>query len=261
MTVLKDQLGRVVNLPEKPLRIVSLVPSQTELLIALGLEKNLVGITKFCVHPKHLISIKRVVGGTKNLNYTKIAALKPTIILCNKEENTKEIVATLEKNYPVHVSDVMNLSDAYALIVAYGKMFSCQEKAAAIIHKIKEENVAFTKEISPLRLRKVLYMIWQKPWMAAGKDTFIDAMLQLNGYQNCITTAARYPELSNAAIRKLNPDCVFLSSEPFPFAEKHCASLQEILPQAKIKLVDGEFFSWYGSRLIDAFRYFKTLHA
>ena len=261
MTIkLKDQLGRTVFIPKKPLRIVSLVPSQTELLISLGLEEQLVGITKFCVHPARLKQSKTKIGGTKKVNYQKIAALQPNIILCNKEENTKEIVTTLEQDYPVHVSDIANLSDTYALITAYGKLFSCEEKAAEINHKINTAQSLFKEYIRDKTKKKVLYLIWRKPWMASGKGTFINHLMMLNGFMNAIKTEERYPQITTSELQKMDVDLILLSSEPFPFSKKHSAEIQQIIPKATIKLVDGEFFSWYGSRLIKAFPYFKSLH-
>ena len=261
MTIkLKDQLGRTVFIPKKPLRIVSLVPSQTELLISLGLEEQLVGITKFCVHPTNLKQSKTKVGGTKKVNYKKLAALEPNIILCNKEENTKEIVTTLEQDYPVHVSDIANLSDTYALITAYGKLFSCEEKAAEINHKINTAQSLFKEYIRDKTKKKVLYLIWKKPWMAAGKGTFIDHLMMLNGFMNVMKTEERYPQITTSELQKMDVDLILLSSEPFPFSKKHRAEIQQIISKATIELVDGEFFSWYGSRLIKAFPYFKSLH-
>ena len=258
--LLRDQLNRPLAISKKPTRIVSLVPSQTELLVALGLADFIVGITKFCVHPSHLLKTKKVVGGTKNVHYQKIDALQPHIILCNKEENTMEIVATLEKKYPVHVSDVASLSDTYQLIEAYGKLFSCEKKAREITKKISDAQHRFEAHMKNKPKINVLYLIWKNPWMAAGKGTFIDAILQLNHFQNALHTTTRYPELTEATIRAMHVDLILLSSEPFPFAQKHIAGIQQIAPKARIKLVDGEFFSWYGSRLIDAFPYFRSLH-
>ncbi len=120
---MKDQLGREVILEGVPKRIISLVPSQTELLCYLGLEASIVGITKFCVHPENLRKEKKIVGGTKNVHFDRIRDLSPDIILCNKEENTLEMVLELEKIAPVHISNVISLEDTYQLISQYGEIF------------------------------------------------------------------------------------------------------------------------------------------
>ena len=133
----KDQLHREIHLETTPKRIISLVPSQTELLYDLGLEDSIVGITKFCVHPYHLKSTKTIVGGTKNIKLDKIVALQPDIILSNKEENTKEIVETLEKLVPVHVSDVKNIEESLEMIKQYGTIFKCTTEASKINAKIE----------------------------------------------------------------------------------------------------------------------------
>jgi ABC-type Fe3+-hydroxamate transport system substrate-binding protein len=254
MIALTDQIGNKINLNQVPKRMVSLVPSQTELLVDLGLEEKVVGITKFCVHPRDLKNHKTIVGGTKQVHFDKIKALNPDIILCNKEENTKEMVIALKKIAPVHVSDITSLKDTYALIAQYGALFNTIEKGQNLINNIKSKAKSFKNEIiiSP---KKCIYLIWQKPYMAAGQGTFINHLLALNGLENSISEE-RYPEISLALLKKT--DFVLLSSEPFPFSEKHIREIRG-LTTAKVILVDGEYFSWYGSRLLKAFDYFKHL--
>ncbi|MDT0644460.1 helical backbone metal receptor [Zunongwangia sp. F363] len=250
-----DQLGRKFELPEIPKRVVSLVPSQTELLVDLDLEKKLVGITKFCVHPKDLRKRKKVVGGTKSVHLDKIEALHPNLILCNKEENTEEMVLELEKIAPVHVSDISKMEDAFQIIQQYGKILCCENKAEKIIAGVKSKKSLLEKKLSGRKKLKVAYFIWKKPLMVAGTDTFINALLELNGFKNVYT--GRYPETNLQELQELKPDLVFLSSEPFPFKEKDKKIFKDT--KAKIILVDGEFFSWYGSRLLDAMDYFMHL--
>ncbi|WP_460218392.1 ABC transporter substrate-binding protein [Psychroserpens sp. MEBiC05023] len=242
-----------------PKRIISLVPSQTELLVDLGLESSIVGITKFCVHPKHLRQSIRVVGGTKQVNFDTIKTLKPDIILCNKEENTKEMVSLLEHIAPVHVSDILNLNDALLLIRNYGLMFSVETEAQDIIQRIVQESQSFENFVKAKPKLKVAYFIWKKPWMVAAKQTFIDAILELNNFENYFERLDRYPEVDIDKMTK-GLDVILLSSEPFPFKIADKETLKELFPNVKIELVDGEYFSWYGSRLINAFKYFKTLH-
>lgn len=259
-----DQLNRKVKVPDVPKRIVSLVPSQTELLVSLGLEDSIVGVTKFCVHPKHIRKEKKIVGGTKKINYEKIAALHPDIILCNKEENTKEIVETLEKEYTVHVSDIVTVEEALEMIHQYGEIFKKEDQATLLISKIKTEEQSLVDFVAKKAPKKVAYFIWKNPWMAVGKNTFVNEILELNGFVNVLADKSRYPEINEDEFIKLidELDVILLSSEPFPFSEKHVEEVSKMYPNAKNKmlLVDGEFFSWYGSRLAHAFAYFRTLH-
>ena len=261
MISLKDQLNREIKLNTIPKRIVSLVPSQTELLVDLGLEDSIVGITKFCVHPTHLRKEKRIVGGTKQVHYDRISALQPDIILCNKEENTKEMVEALEKIAPVHVSDIFTIEDTITLMTQYGKLFSVEEKALEVTTQLTQLVSGFKDYIKDIPPIKVAYFIWRKPWMVAGHTTIINHLLALNKFDNVFGDTPRYPEVVIEQLKTTHqPDVIFLSSEPYPFKEKHIIELQEILTNAKIILVDGEYFSWYGTRLLGAFEYFKGLH-
>jgi len=237
------------------------VPSQTELLVDLGLEDSIVGVTKFCVHPDYLRKGKTIVGGTKQVHYGKIKALQPDLILCNKEENTKEMVEELEKIAPVHVSDIYTIDDTAELIKQYGELFSIHNKATEITNKLIDLVDDFKNYIINRPVKKVAYFIWRKPWMVAGNNTIIDHLLSLNKFKNVFANLSRYPEVDiNTLVEKNKPDFVLLSSEPYPFKEKHIEELKGIIPKTKILLVDGEYFSWYGTRLLEAFNYFKALH-
>lgn len=256
--IIVDQLNREIQLNGAPKRIVSLVPSQTELICDLGLENELVGITKFCVHPNHIRKFKTVVGGTKQVRLDKIKTLDPDIILCNKEENTEEMVNELSGIAPVHVSDISSIDDCLVLIEEYGSIFKRENKASMIIDHIIQSINDFQEKISSKSIEKVAYFIWKDPWMVAGKATFIDHLLRVNKFEN-VVEQDRYPEVSlETFLKQYNPDLIFLSSEPFPFKQKHIIELER-LTNAKIQLVDGEYFSWYGSRLLKPFDYFKTL--
>ena len=244
---------------KKLIRIISLVPSQTELLVDLGLEKNIVGITKFCVHPKHLKESKTIVGGTKNIKIDKIKALKPDFILCNKEENTKEIVTQCQKIATTHVSDIFTIKDTLDLIQLYGKLFSCEIKATELITKINRKLIDFNQFIKQKPNLKVTSFIWKNPWMVAANNTFINHILSLNKFENIFAAENRYPEIELERFTKLDVDLILLSSEPYPFKQKDIFEIHEINAKAKITLVDGEYFSWYGSRLLSAFDYFKKL--
>lgn len=248
-----DHLARSIFLPKPPERIISLVPSQTELLVDLGLEEKIVGVTKFCVHPGHLRKSKTIVGGTKNYRFDVIDSLKPDLIIGNKEENDQEGIEKLAAKYPVWMSDIIDLKDSLRMISDLGEITGTKEKATEIASLISQ---SFAERLE--KKGSCVYLIWQNPLMAAGKNTFIDAMLSLAGFDNLVEKV-RYPELIEELLISLSPDYLLLSSEPFPFKEKHIKAFQELLPSSKIKLVDGELFSWYGSRLLHAVDYFQRL--
>jgi ABC-type Fe3+-hydroxamate transport system substrate-binding protein len=250
-------IGRPVLLEGVPRRIISLVPSQTELLYDLGLAGNIVGQTVFCVHPKAYFKDATKVGGTKKVKYELIESLKPDLIVCNKEENTEEIVTTLVGICPVWVSDIKNLEDACHMILLLGHVVDRDEEAGRIAQQIRE---SFAHQ-APLHRRSCIYLIWKDPYMAAGTDTFINDMLRLAGFDNMMPEASRYPDITIEYMRELNPEVILLSSEPYPFRQKHIDELQDLLPQTRIILADGEFFSWYGSRLVNSQLYFKKLQA
>ncbi len=262
MMIFFDQMNRKLELEKTPQRIISLVPSQTELLVDLGLEDSLVGVTKFCVHPEELRKKKEVVGGTKQVHPEKIAQLAPDIILCNKEENTPGMVEELQQIAPVHVSDIKTIDDSLELIREYGMIFGAKEKASDIVGKVLDQKRDFQEFISQRPQKRVAYFIWKNPWMVVGEDTFIDHLLQLNNFSNVFgDKKARYPEVKPEELEKLKPDFVLLSTEPFPFKEDDKEELSKMVRKDCIQIVDGEFFSWYGSRLIEAFDYFRKLHA
>jgi ABC-type Fe3+-hydroxamate transport system substrate-binding protein len=248
-----DQLNRTIFLPKPPERIISLVPSQTELLVDLGLEEKLVGVTKFCVHPGHLRKSKALVGGTKNYRFDVIDSLKPDLIIGNKEENDQAGIERLAEKYPVWLSDVFDLKDSLRMIFDLGEITGTKGKATEIISGIEK---SFAQPIA--KKGSCVYLIWESPKMAVGKDTYIDSMLSVAGFENLVKKS-RYPELSEEELTMFSPDYLLLSSEPFPFKEKHIETFQKHMPSSKIKLVDGELFSWYGSRLLQAAAYFKVL--
>lgn len=241
----------------RPQRIISLVPSITELLYDLELDDEVIGITKFCVHPDKWFRTKTRIGGTKNINIEKIKLLHPDLIIANKEENVKEQVESLSNLYPVWLTDITDLDDALKMIKACAYITGKKEKVEMIIRNIKN---SFVQNIPDNKFKKALYLIWQNPYMSIGGDTFINDMLKKAGFKNSLQDKTRYPSLTNDEIIALNPEYVLLSSEPFPFKQKHIDEMQSLLPDAKIKLVDGEMFSWYGSRMMYAAPYFKTLH-
>lgn len=240
-----------------PQRIISVVPSQTELLFDLGLDNEVVGITKFCTHPSDKIRGKTIVGGTKTLHLSRIHALRPDLVLANKEENTREQIDELRRHYPVHVTDVITIYDALTMMGTVGKLVDKEQQVGEMARQI----AASFASLAPLPLPlSVAYLIWQQPYMVAGRGTFIHAMLAAAGFQNAFGGQTRYPIVLADALRDSRPDLIFLSSEPYPFAQKHVAELQAICPTARVLLVDGAVFSWYGSRLLQAVDYFRNLH-
>lgn len=255
MPIFIDQTERAVNIIATPKRIISCVPSQTELLFDLGLSDIVVGTTKFCIHPAEARS-KAMIGGTKNLNIEKIVSLQPDLIIANKEENERSQIAEIEKKFPVWVSDVKTIASANKMINEIGRITNRVEEAASITQKIEALYSSFGNLTQP---KRVVYLIWQNPIMTIGHDTFINDMLQIVGFDNCFARHTRYPVISEQELIKANPDIVFLSSEPYPFSQKQVDSFQKLIPQASIMLVNGEFFSWYGTRLIAGHAYLKEL--
>ena len=256
-----DQIGREVTVPNSPKRIISLVPSQTELLYDLGLSDEVVGQTLFCIHPAEMRDLKPLVGGTKNVKIDRVDALNPDLIIANKEENDKAQIEALMKKYPVWVSNIKTLDDALQMVKQVGLIVNKSKEADLIADSIHHSFNGFKNNpTNSIKGKSVLYLIWRKPWMCAGNDNFINEMLLSMGLLNITTKKmGRYPELSNQEITSLNPDFIFLSSEPYPFKEKHVDELQQICPKSKIVLVDGELFSWYGSRLQHSVNYFNKL--
>ncbi len=256
-----DQLGNTFSFENPPKRIVSIVPSQTEFLFSIGLEEEVLGVTKFCIHPEDKVEHKLNIGGTKNLNIEKILALNPDIIIANKEENEQSQIEELQKHVPVWISDIYTLNDAYEMMMKLGTLFQKEEITASIITQIKISFEELLINLKPTHER-VAYFIWRNPTMLAGTHTFIDHLLTLIGFKNIcaeLENGSRYPSVRMDDINRLQPDRILLSSEPFPFNEKHIEELSVIWPHAKVELVDGEMFSWYGSRLQESANYFKTL--
>ncbi len=253
-----DQMNQIIRLEAFPKRIISLVPSQTEFLHDIGLNDEVVGITKFCIHPDSWFRTKDRVGGTKNVDIGKVKALKPDLIIGNKEENTQEDIEALQQIAPVWMSDIFNLEDALEMMIALGEICNKSKETSEIIQRIEvASSELFPKSNLNSKMPTVAYLIWKDPYLVAAKNTFIDDLLKYLELENFFGNQERYPAWKPDANN--TPDLIFLSSEPYPFQEKHIAELQAILPNSSIHLVDGEMFSWYGSRLQKAFDYFKKL--
>ena len=249
-------LGQLIRLRKPAHRIVSLVPSQTELLFDLGLEDQVIGITKFCIHPSTWLQSKKNVGGTKNIHIDAIRELQPDLIIANKEENVEKDILELQKYFPVWISDVNTLSEALIMIREIGILCNRAETAENLIAEIKNQFSSINNS-SRFTGKKAVYYIWKNPWLTAGHHTFIDAMISACGLHNA-STNNRYPEISPKELAKLDIDYVFLSSEPYPFKEDEKEHLSSYIDSKKIIFVDGTYFSWYGSRLKPAPTYFKS---
>jgi ABC-type Fe3+-hydroxamate transport system substrate-binding protein len=253
--IITDQLNRRVTITDSPQRIISLVPSITELLGYLNLDDRIKGITKFCVYPERLFRSKTRVGGTKKINHSAIESINPDLIIANREENLKADVEALAKKFPVWISDISNLEQALEMIGAIGEMTRKTSLTNELIRSIKTQ----FKDLHIHKTFKTLYLIWKNPYMAAGNDTFIHDMMQRCGFENALAETPRYPEISVSEMEAVKPELVLLSSEPYPFKEKHVAELSILLPDSKVITVDGTYFSWYGSRMLDAPAYFSRL--
>lgn len=242
--LITDQMGRSIALKSSPQRIISLVPSITEYLVDLGLEDRLVGRTKFCIHPAEKVKGITKVGGTKKFDHEKIHELQPDLIIGNKEENYQEGIEELAAKYPVWMSDILNLEQNFEMMSMLGIITGKRDEAASWIRKVRRNFARYRKKYSG----RVIYMIWKKPYMVAGRGTFINSILEYLGYENAVLQK-RYPEIDEYILRKLSADRIFLSSEPFPFKESHKEEIKSLFPESLTQLVDGEAFSWYGSRL------------
>ncbi len=249
-------MGCRVAVPFPPQRIVSLVPSQTELLIDLGLGSRVVGVTKFCIHPPETRQNATIIGGTKNFDFEKIAALKPDLLIGNKEENYQAGIEQLMAQYPVWMSDISTLPQALDMIRRVAFITGEKERGEKMAAEITNSFTALTAPPVPIA---AAYFIWRKPYMVAAGGTFIDDMLGRAGFRNVFAQLGRYPEITPEQLRAAAPERILLSSEPYPFGEKHVAEFQEICPAAKIQIIDGELFSWYGSRLRLTPAYFQQL--
>lgn len=234
-------------------RVVSLVPSLTETLHDLG--AHLVGRTRFCIHPAALRDAVPIVGGTKQIDVPRVLALKPDLVVANREENTREMVEALQPHVPVLVTDIATLSDALDAITLLGDATATASRA----NDLRSRLHVLLHEIPQCPPKRVAYFIWQDPWMTVGGDTFIHHMLHAVGLENVFGHQARYPAVTQVDVQHAQPDVLLFSSEPFPFQEKHLAGWRECLPHVPCLLVDGEAFSWYGTGLLRTFSYWETL--
>lgn len=249
----KQVIPEILHLATKP-RIISLVPSITEVLADLELDKQVVGVTRFCIHPSSWRT-KTKVGGTKNPDIESIRELKPDLVIANKEENEEKDVLEISTICPVVVTEVQTIEQGIEMIKYLAKICQRIDLGEQLINRIETSLYKVKNKFQGT----VAYCIWKNPWMFAGKETFIHSTLEWYGFDNALVQENRYPEVSIDELIQLTPNYVFLSSEPFSFREKHRTALQQQLPNVKVILVDGEVFSWYGSRMEKIGPYAKKL--
>ncbi|MGZ8358592.1 MAG: helical backbone metal receptor [Telluria sp.] len=252
-----DALGRE-HLPAPGARIVSLVPSITELLCELGLAPQLVGRTGFCIHPADAVGAIPKVGGTKDVNVEKIRALAPTHVVVNIDENEKPTVDALAQFVPnIVVTHPLAPGDNLALARLMGGVFCAGDKAEAWCAAFEAE-LAQLRAMPKGRPSTVLYCIWQDPWMAVSGDTYIARMLAEIGWRVPALGTARYPAFEWSDQLLAQVDGVLLSTEPFRFTQAHAQALEAKIGKP-VRLVDGEMMSWYGSRALAGVRYLREL--
>jgi ABC-type Fe3+-hydroxamate transport system substrate-binding protein len=249
-------LNDTAQLPNRPRRIISLVPSVTELLHYLGLNEETVAVTKFCIHPAEWFRSKKNIGGTKNINIRRIKELAPDLIIASKEENVQEQVEELAAAHNVWLIDVNSIDDAHEMIKDIGMLTGKSAEAKKLVIDIKKE---FGRLQLHKRVAKAAYLIWRTPFMTVGGGTFINDMMQYCGFENVFAKQLRYPKITTAELEASGCSLVLLASEPYPFKEKHIKELQQYLPGVKIILADGEMFSWYGSRMLLMPQYMQSL--
>jgi ABC-type Fe3+-hydroxamate transport system substrate-binding protein len=253
-----DQLGHTITLNTLPRRIVSIVPSQSEYLWDLGLHNELVGVTKFCIHPPGLRRSAANIGGTKKLLIQKILDLKPDLVIGNKEENDILQIEQLKTKVPVWMSDIVSIDDAVQMMEQLGIMVGKEKEASKLVGQIR---AALETVRGVFNGQRVAYFIWSRPYMFAGSNTFIDSVLNHMGLVNAVGSLVRYPVLEIEDLQNAHPDYCFLSSEPYPFNDSHAKTIGSLLTDSKVLVVDGEIFSWYGSRLIKMPDYIRALKA
>ena len=242
-------------------RIVSLVPSITELVCDLGLAAQLVGRTGFCVHPREVVRRIPKVGGTKDVDLDKLRALRPTHVILNIDENKKEHARSLAEFVPeLIVTHPLAPIDNLALYRLIGGIFGREDRAESLCRKFEEAYAALQSAARAFPLDRVLYLIWKNPWMTVSRDTYVSRMLALVKWETVPTECTdRYPKIQLDSGVLDAADAVLLSSEPYSFREGHVAELRAdpLLAKKRIALIDGAMTAWYGSRAIEGLGYLR----
>ncbi len=245
------------------MRLVSLCPSLTELLFDLGLGESVVGRTKFCVHPRSDVDAVESVGGTKNPRIDRIIALNPDLVLLNEEENRREDAdALVAAGISCHISLPRSAADTAEMVRSIGSEVDRAAEAEEIARDIETRAARVVRDAASRTPVSFAYLIWRDPLMSVNADTFISSLLSLAGGRNVFGAESdRYPEIDADRLAAADPDVVMLSSEPFPFGERHAAelSLETGLPPERFRFVDGELLSWHGSRTPDGIDHAEVL--
>lgn len=235
-----------------PKRIVSLVPSLTEFLVDIGVGERLVGRTKFCIHPKGVVSNIPTFGGTKNPKVDSIVNAGADLVIMNREENRREDFEALSERTEVLMTDILTVDDALHELRRIGMAVGYEAAADRLSIQIQDElNTSFDDTAD------VAYFIWRDPWMVAGGDTYINDVLERFAMRNVFSDMVRYPTIQLHDLVERRPSRVLLSSEPYPFKARHLAEITAAVRGIRTELVDGEWFSWYGSRMLNSFRSLK----
>jgi len=253
--IFKDDLGYQVMIPDQPRRIISLCPSITETLFELGAGKQVAGLTSYCIHPYKKTKKKTKIGGPRNPDIPGILDLDPDLVITSREENRQEDVDILRKKLPVITFDVKSIESSRNMILKLGLITWRLKPAMNYVQKL--DKLLHIK--APLHeAYSVLYLVWKDPWMAAGHGNYICDLMKSQGFINVLPEhSRRYPVIHPAEI--VQPDFIFLSSEPFPFNSEHLEETSIIFGGTKTVLVDGEMFGWYGTRIIRAIPYIRAL--
>lgn len=252
-----DQMGREILVPISPKRIVSLVPSISDLLCYLDLEEYLVGVTSYCISPESLLKNKTIIGGTKKFDLEAIEQLNPDLIIGDKEENYEAGIEYLSGKIPVWMCDFNTIAGSLNMIGELGQITNRKKESQKLIREILNG----MSQLQKVSAKSVAYFIWRKPFMVAASQTYINDVLETLGLTNAFGKESRYPVVNMEAIASAHPDIIFLSSEPYPFSGKHIQELANLCPNAYVILVDGASFSWSGPRFLHAMDYFSDLVA
>ena len=228
-------------------RIVSLVPSTSATLAYAGLSSSIVGCTNFCVDPTNLHRSAQIVGGTKDPDVTAVLDLKPDIVFMNEEENRREDYEALAQHVPVHISCPKKPADVIGFYRDMNETLGGGQSQLLNWAEDLQRLLVNCRSESGKVKESCIYMIWKNPYMGVGADTFIDAMLDLFGYDNLLRLFPdRYPSLSTAELNSISPQTVFLASEPYPFRKRDCTAIEQLFPDAQILKADGKLMSWHG---------------
>jgi ABC-type Fe3+-hydroxamate transport system substrate-binding protein len=250
----QDDLSRRVRFNFPPCHIVSLCPSITETIFVLGAGDLLSGRTRYCIHPAGKVASVPEIGGTKDPDIEAILKIAPDLVIAEKEENTRRVIEKLEKEIPVFVFSVESFAQALAMISGLGELTGKITRASGLIKRIEQ---AFA-ELPPAEAKTAAYLIWEKPLMAAGKNTFIDAMMEKAGFRNIFRNkSARYPKISLTELSEEKPEVLILSTEPCAYTLEDVKRYRRLLPETEVILIEGDLFSWYGARMLKAAEYIK----